>query len=138
MINVVLYGALKWFIAPDMPFLNRMAVCFGVVMAVLALVSIIRPLKTPVVMPTTDLVALESSKSAKVWGIGVVIATSDPLLGLLVIPPDRRDFIKTPRASRSAGRFSFCQSDAAVQLARAVMKITSYTGGLVQTNGYPR
>jgi hypothetical protein len=26
-------------------------------------------------MPTTDLIALESSKSAKIWGIGVVIAT---------------------------------------------------------------
>jgi SSS family solute:Na+ symporter len=52
-----------------------MAVCFGIVMGALALVSLVRPLATPVVMPTTDLVALESSKSAKVWGIGVVIAT---------------------------------------------------------------
>ena len=75
MINVVLYGALKWFIAPDMPFLNRMAVCFGAVMATLAIVSVVKPLATPVVMPTTDLVALESSKSAKVWGIVVVVAT---------------------------------------------------------------
>lgn len=73
--NVVLYGALKWFIAPEMAFLNRMAVCFGVIVATLAIVSVVRPLKTPVVMPTTDLVALESSKGAKIWGIGVVIAT---------------------------------------------------------------
>jgi len=28
-----------------------------------------------VVLPTTDLIALESSKSAKLWGIVVVIAT---------------------------------------------------------------
>lgn len=75
LLNVVLYGALKWLIAPDMPFLNRMAVCFGVVMATLAIVTIIKPLAKPVVMPTTDLIALESSKSAKIWGIVVVVST---------------------------------------------------------------
>jgi SSS family solute:Na+ symporter len=73
--NVVLYGALKWFIAPEMAFLNRMAVCFGVIVATLAIVSIVAPLRTPVVMPTTDLIALESSKSAKVWGAVVVVCT---------------------------------------------------------------
>jgi SSS family solute:Na+ symporter len=75
MINVVLYGALKWFIAPDMPFLNRMAICFGAVIATLVIVTLARPLKTPVVMPTTDLIALETSKTAKVWGAVVVVAT---------------------------------------------------------------
>jgi solute:Na+ symporter, SSS family len=75
LLNVVLYGALKWFIAPDVAFLNRMAICFGVVMATLAIVTLVKPLTKPVVMPTSDLIALESSKSAKIWGIGVVIAT---------------------------------------------------------------
>jgi SSS family solute:Na+ symporter len=75
LLNAVLYGALKWWIAPDMPFLNRMAICFGAVCAVLALVTLIRPLKTPVVLPTTDLIALESSKSAKLWGGVVVVCT---------------------------------------------------------------
>ena len=75
LLNVILYGALKWFIAPDMAFLNRMAICFGVVVATLAIVTAVKPLAKPVVMPTSDLVALESSKTAKIWGIGVVIAT---------------------------------------------------------------
>ena len=75
LINVVLYGALKWFLAPDLPFLNRMAICFGVVVAALALVAWLKPLSKPVVMPVTDLIALESSKSAKIWGACVVIAT---------------------------------------------------------------
>jgi solute:Na+ symporter, SSS family len=75
LLNVVLYGALKWFIAPEMPFLNRMAVCFGVVMAALALVTLIKPMAKPVVLPTTDLIALESSKAAKIWGIVVVVCT---------------------------------------------------------------
>lgn len=75
LLNVVLYGALKWYIAPDMPFLNRMAVCFGVVMAALALVTLVKPMPKPVVLPTTDLIALESSKAAKIWGIVVVVCT---------------------------------------------------------------
>ncbi len=75
MLNVVLYGALKWFIAPEMAFLNRMAICFGVIVAVLGIVTLIKPLKNPVVMPTTDLIALESSKGAKIAGYLVVVAT---------------------------------------------------------------
>jgi SSS family solute:Na+ symporter len=75
LINVVLYGALKWFIAPDWPFLNRMAICFGAVVAALTVVTLVKPLIKPVVMPVTDLIALESSKSAKIWGVGVVIVT---------------------------------------------------------------
>lgn len=75
MINVVLYGALKWFIAPEMAFLNRMAICFGVIVATLGIVTLIKPLKNPVVMPTTDLIALESSKGAKIAGYIVVVAT---------------------------------------------------------------
>lgn len=73
-VNAVLYGALK-VAAPGIPFLNRMAICFGVVFAVMTLITLIKPLAQPVVMPTTDLIALESSKKAKFVGIGVVIAT---------------------------------------------------------------
>ncbi len=75
MMNVVLYGALKWFIVPDMAFLNRMAICFGVIVVTLGIVTLIKPLRTPVVMPTTDLISLESSKSAKIWGYVVVACT---------------------------------------------------------------
>lgn len=74
-INIVLYGLLKWWLAPDMPFLNRMAVCFGAVVAALAIVAWLKPLAKPVVMPVTDLIAMETSKSTRIWGIGVIIAT---------------------------------------------------------------
>jgi SSS family solute:Na+ symporter len=74
LLNVLLYGALKWFIAPEMAFLNRMAICFGVVVAVLAAVTLVRPLTQPVVMPVSDLVALDSSKAARLAGIAVVAA----------------------------------------------------------------
>lgn len=75
LLNVLLYGALKWFIAPELAFLNRMAICFGSVVAVLAVITWLRPMASPAVLPTTDLINLESSKGAKVGGIGVVLAT---------------------------------------------------------------
>lgn len=74
LVNVLLYGYLYLF-QSGIPFLNRMAICFGVVFAVMMAITLIKPLAQPVVMPTTDLISLESSKTAKVWGIGVVIAT---------------------------------------------------------------
>lgn len=74
LVNVVLYGALK-LLAPQIPFLNRMAICFFAVFAIMTAVTVIRPLKEPVVMPTTQLIALESSPTAKLWGWIVVVAT---------------------------------------------------------------
>jgi solute:Na+ symporter, SSS family len=75
LVNVLLYGYLYLF-QSSIPFLNRMAICFGVVFAVMMLITLIKPLKEPVVMPTTDLIALESSKTAKIWGVIVVISTA--------------------------------------------------------------
>jgi SSS family solute:Na+ symporter len=75
LLNIVLYGALKWFLAPEMPFLNRIAVCFGAVAAAMALVTLLKPMAQPAVLPTTDVIALESSRGAKVAGVAVVVAT---------------------------------------------------------------
>jgi SSS family solute:Na+ symporter len=74
LVNVVLYAYLYLF-QSGIPFLNRMAICFGVVFAVMSIITLVKPMEKPVVMPTTDLIALESSKVAKIWAVGVVIAT---------------------------------------------------------------
>jgi SSS family solute:Na+ symporter len=74
LVNVLLYGYLYLF-QGDIPFLNRMAICFGVVFVVMMGITLVKPLAKPVVLPTTDLIALESSKVAKWGGVGVVIAT---------------------------------------------------------------
>jgi SSS family solute:Na+ symporter len=71
---VLLYGYLYLF-QSGIPFLNRMAICFGVVFLVMMVITLVKPLAKPVVMPVTDLIALESSKIAKIWGAGVVVAT---------------------------------------------------------------
>lgn len=74
LVNVLLYGYLYLF-QSSIPFLNRMAICFGVVFVVMIGVTLLKPLDKPVVLPVTDLIALESSKTAKWGGIAVVIAT---------------------------------------------------------------
>jgi SSS family solute:Na+ symporter len=74
LVNVLLYGYLYLFQA-GIPFLNRMAICFGVVFVVMMGITLVKPLPKPIVLPVTDLIALESSKIAKVGGIAVVICT---------------------------------------------------------------
>lgn len=73
-INAALYGALKIF-TPEIAFLNRMAICMGVVMAVLAALTIINPLKEPVKMPVNTAIALESSPGVKRFGVVIVLLT---------------------------------------------------------------
>lgn len=79
-LNAGLYGTLK-VAAPEIAFLDRMAICMAVVAAVLGLLTLLNPLKTPVVMPVNNEIALENSKTAKVWGWVVVLAT----LGLYIV-----------------------------------------------------
>jgi solute:Na+ symporter, SSS family len=78
--NAVAYGAFKWGVAAwmvsrglwfsaEMAFLDRMALCFFIVLLVGAVVTISYPLKTPVVMPVNQAIALETSPVAKTWGV---------------------------------------------------------------------
>ncbi|WP_076418104.1 sodium/solute symporter [Colwellia sp. UCD-KL20] len=86
LLNVILYGSLKWFIGDmivdsglwfsnEIAFLDRMAICFVVIMAYCAIATLVKPLKTPVVMPINTEISLESSKSVKVCGFLVVLMT---------------------------------------------------------------
>jgi SSS family solute:Na+ symporter len=85
-LNVISYGSFKWLIGPwlvsngwwyadQIAFLDRMAICFFIVLSAGILLTILKPMKTPVVMPVNDQINLESSSGAKIVGIGVVIAT---------------------------------------------------------------
>jgi len=74
LLNAVLYGALKAK-APEVAFLDRMAICFAIVVATLGAVTFLRPLAQPVQMPVTKAIALEPSRGAAVFGAVVVIAT---------------------------------------------------------------
>ncbi len=72
--NIVSYGALKIFI-PKIQFLNRMAICFGLCIVVMALATLIKPLAQPIVFEQKTSLDLQSSKGAKIGGILVVIIT---------------------------------------------------------------
>lgn len=85
-LNVIAYGAFKWVIGPmlvakgwwyadQIAFLDRMAICFFIVLAAGLLLTLIKPMTTPVTMPVNEAIELESSKGAKLVGVGVVLAT---------------------------------------------------------------
>ena len=73
-LSPIVYGFLHLFFS-DMAFLNRMAITVGVLAVVLAVATILRPLREPVTLPEQTKIVLESSGKAKVFGIVVVAAT---------------------------------------------------------------
>jgi SSS family solute:Na+ symporter len=73
-INPILYGALKYF-APDIAFLNRMAICFAVILAVLTIMTLLRPLREPVTLPVNESMDMSSDRRTKIFGIVVVLLT---------------------------------------------------------------
>jgi len=73
-VNPILYGLLK-VVAPNLAFLDRMTVCFFVVLGLMALLTWWKPLPTPVELPTNTRIQLESSAGAKTAGIAVVVVT---------------------------------------------------------------
>jgi SSS family solute:Na+ symporter len=73
-INPVLYGALKYF-APNIAFLNRMAICFFVILAVLAIMTVLKPLPQPVTLPVNENMDMRTDHRTKIFGIAVVLLT---------------------------------------------------------------
>ena len=85
-LNVVSYAGFKWLIGPwlvskgwwyaeQIAFLDRMAICFFIVLLAGVILTLLKPMKEPVAMPVNDAIELESSSGAKAVGIGIVIAT---------------------------------------------------------------
>ncbi|MGB0290627.1 MAG: sodium:solute symporter family transporter, partial [Opitutales bacterium] len=85
-LNVVSYAGFKWLIgswlvskgwwyAEQIAFLDRMAICFFIVLLAGVILTLLKPMKEPVAMPVNDAIELESSAGAKAVGIGIVIAT---------------------------------------------------------------
>jgi solute:Na+ symporter, SSS family len=85
-INAVAYAAFKWFLGPwlvargwwfsnEIAFLDRMALCFGLVLLTGVFVTLLHPLREPVRMPVNEAISLESSSGARFWGIVVCVLT---------------------------------------------------------------
>ncbi len=77
--NIVTYGGMylmgRYKIGPDIQFLNRMAICFGLCLLVMAIISVLKPLPKPIVFEQKSKLDLRSSNGAKIAGIVVVIIT---------------------------------------------------------------
>lgn len=74
LLNPVLY-AIMAFGFPNIAFLDRMAICFGIVLAVMTLIGLAKPLAQPVEFKTNTRLDLSTSKGTLMAGVGVVIAT---------------------------------------------------------------
>ena len=74
LLNPVLYGVIAKFF-PDIAFLDRMAICFFVIMGVMWAIGLARPLPHPVEFKSNTRLNLEGSKGAKVAGVVVVVVT---------------------------------------------------------------
>ncbi len=72
--NIVAYGGLK-VLVPQIQFLNRMALCFGICLVVMAVITVFKPLAQPVEFKKNTDLDLKSSGGAKVVGIIVVALT---------------------------------------------------------------
>lgn len=86
MINVILYGALKWklgamivdsglWFSKEISFLDRMGICFVVIVLFCTICTIVKPLAEPVVLPVNEKMELKQSKLAVVGGILVILLT---------------------------------------------------------------
>ncbi|MCP4902570.1 MAG: transporter, partial [bacterium] len=73
-LNPILYGGLKVF-APNIAFLNRMAICFFVILAVLTLMTLLKPLPQPVTLPVNENMDMRTDPKTKIFGAVVVLLT---------------------------------------------------------------
>ena len=84
--NIVAYGSFKWFLgdwitsngwwySPEIAFLDRMAICFFIVLIIGIIITIVKPMQQPVVLPENKEINLDESKGAKLLGGLVIVAT---------------------------------------------------------------
>ena len=81
--NIVAYGLLKVAV-PEVQFLNRMAICFALCVAVMAALTVFKPMKEPVVFESTAGIELTQSAGAKKAAYAIVALT---ILLYLVFSP---------------------------------------------------
>jgi SSS family solute:Na+ symporter len=85
-LNPILYGAFKWTLGPwmcknglwwadEISFLDRMALCFVIIIIVLTFLTLVNPLKKPVDLPVNEKMNLTQSSLAKVLGVMVCVLT---------------------------------------------------------------
>lgn len=75
LLSPIIYGFLHLYF-PDLAFLNRMAITVGSLVLVLAAATLAAPLREPVRLPEQTKISMESSSSAKKFGLVVIACTA--------------------------------------------------------------
>ncbi len=84
--NIIAYASFKWVLGPwiagngwwyaqEIAFLDRMAICFFIVLIIGIIITIVKPMPKPVELPENKEICLEGSKGAKAVGILVIVLT---------------------------------------------------------------
>jgi len=74
-LNPIIYGALYLGAADKIAFLNRMLITFGIIIAVMAVLRLVRPLREPVVLPVRAEVETKTDPSIIWMGAAAVAVT---------------------------------------------------------------
>ncbi len=72
--NPLIYGFLHWQFG-EIAFLNRMAITFGVILIIQAVITLWRPLKQPRVLPKRETFDMQPTPIVKWLGISVIVIT---------------------------------------------------------------
>jgi SSS family solute:Na+ symporter len=77
--NIVCYGGMyllgRYNVIEEIQFLNRMAICFGINILVMIIITVLKPMDKPIVFEQKTSLNLKSSSGAFVAGIIVIIIT---------------------------------------------------------------
>lgn len=77
--NIVSYGGMylmgQYKIGPDIQFLNRMAICFGLCLVVMTIITMLKPLAQAIEFKQQTKLDLRSSKGAMIGGVIVIVIT---------------------------------------------------------------
>jgi SSS family solute:Na+ symporter len=74
MLNMFAYAIMR-FAVPSIQFLNRMAICFVLVLIVMSIITLIKPMREPMQFEQKTSLDLKTSNGAIIAGIAVVIIT---------------------------------------------------------------
>lgn len=71
---VPVYGLLQWQFG-EIAFLNRMAITFGIVLLLMTIITLVKPLKEPVILPKRTDIDLSPTPQLIWWGGAVIFVT---------------------------------------------------------------
>ena len=74
-LSIPVYAVLTYAPWPGLDYTNNMGITCLILMAVLAVITVVRPLEEPVVLPRRVDIDLKSSPGVKMWGLTIIAAT---------------------------------------------------------------